>query len=153
MGFSLVSAAEILYHCLFGLFSPICGRGKKNSKVGLQHQHFPFISYHQLGRTLCTGSTPTAETWRTGSVIDTRRQRSFVSAIFRSKKVWALTSVKVGLVWRWRYLMTVDCSESDHHLVECEMSLQSLQPRACALHNGRVGSVTPCPAHGGRSQY
>ena len=33
MGFSLVSAAEILYHCLFGLFSPICGRGKKNNKV------------------------------------------------------------------------------------------------------------------------
>ena len=33
MGFSLVSAAEILYHCLFGLFSPICGRGKKNTKV------------------------------------------------------------------------------------------------------------------------
>jgi len=32
MGFSLVSAAEILYHCLFGLFSPICGRGKKNNK-------------------------------------------------------------------------------------------------------------------------
>ena len=33
MGFSLVSAAEILYHCLFGLFSPICGRGKKSTKV------------------------------------------------------------------------------------------------------------------------
>ena len=32
MGFSLVSAAEILYHCLFGLFSPICGGGKRNSK-------------------------------------------------------------------------------------------------------------------------
>ena len=33
MGFSIVSAAEILYHCLFGLFSPICGRRKKNTKV------------------------------------------------------------------------------------------------------------------------
>ena len=32
MGFSLVSAAEILYHCLFGLFSPICGGGKRNNK-------------------------------------------------------------------------------------------------------------------------
>ena len=35
MGFSLVSAAEILYHCLFGLFSPICGRGKKSTKVNI----------------------------------------------------------------------------------------------------------------------
>ena len=35
MGFSLVSAAEILYHCLFGLFSPICGRGKKSTKVSI----------------------------------------------------------------------------------------------------------------------
>ena len=32
MGFSLVSAAEILYHCLFGLFSPICGGGRRNTK-------------------------------------------------------------------------------------------------------------------------
>merc|ERR1719273_1160910 len=31
MGFSLVSAAEILYHCLFGLISPLCrsSRGRQ----------------------------------------------------------------------------------------------------------------------------
>ena len=33
MGFSLVSAAEILYHCLFSLFSLICRKRRKNHKV------------------------------------------------------------------------------------------------------------------------
>ena len=29
MGFSLVSAAEILYHCLFGLILPLCRSGRE----------------------------------------------------------------------------------------------------------------------------
>ena len=36
MGFSLVSAAEIIYHCLIGIFSPFCGdrEDKKEREFG-----------------------------------------------------------------------------------------------------------------------
>ena len=37
MGFSLVSAAEILYHCLLGLFSPFLGDKEKRQEVNKDH--------------------------------------------------------------------------------------------------------------------
>ena len=52
MGFSLVSAAEILYHCLFGLFSPICGRGKKSTKVTILYIGSTKRNYFSIQDTL-----------------------------------------------------------------------------------------------------
>ncbi|XP_023319996.1 uncharacterized protein LOC111695065 isoform X2 [Eurytemora carolleeae] len=46
MGFSLVSAAEILYHCLFGLISPLCTRKKQDRLSSVRHE-----SEDQNGRT------------------------------------------------------------------------------------------------------
>lgn len=131
MGFSLVSAAEILYHCLFGLFSPICGRGKKSTKDTLYR-------VYTYSRDLENGLCDRHKKAEIVSLSDTQKQdpnhaknQYNDTAMYRGGPEPGLTPETEAQV------------QSEALLTGSYPS--HLNRPGCLLHNGMLSS---CPAHG-----
>jgi len=126
MGFSLVSAAEILYHCLFGLFSPICGGGRRNTKDRL----YRVYTYSKDAETgLCN-----------------RHQQGEIVKFSDYQKTELGTEVEVESTFPEEQFSPPPSSHAPPWFGPSG-SLPHLN-RPCLVHNG--GIVPACPTHGPR---
>ena len=123
MGFSLVSAAEILYHCLFGLFSPICGGGRKNTKDRL----YRVYTYSKDAETgLC----------------DRHQQADIVKfSDYQKTELGSEMELETELP---------NLFPPSAGVTRLSGSFPSQLSRPCLVHNGGPPGPPSCPAHGPR---
>ena len=112
-------------------------------------------------RTLCTGCTPTAETWRMVCVTDTRRRRLSAS-VRRRNRIWIMPSIHTTVSWdfckhgrSWQFISADTAmyrgGPEPGLAAETETEVQSealltgsypsLLNRPCLLHNGNYGEI------------